>query len=78
LLEPPLNRAVQDNNILINVLLAGPFEAIKPYVSIQASVTSASDIGVSLQEGQKREISVTYCIHCCEICTFFCQRHNLM
>jgi hypothetical protein len=27
------------------------FETIKPYISIQATVTSASDIGVFLMEG---------------------------
>jgi hypothetical protein len=56
--------SVQDNNILLAFLLAAPSEAIKPYISLQASVTSASDTG-----GQKRKICVTYCIHCCQICT---------
>jgi hypothetical protein len=46
LLELPLNKAVPHYNILLAFLLAVPFEAIKPYISLQASVTSATDIGV--------------------------------
>jgi hypothetical protein len=40
---PASNRfltSVQDYNILLAFLLAAPFEAIKPYISLQASVTS--------------------------------------
>jgi hypothetical protein len=54
LLELPLNKAVPHYNIL----LAVPFEAIKLYISLQASVTSASDIGLSLKEGQKGKFFV--------------------
>jgi hypothetical protein len=50
--------AVLDNNTLHVFLLVFPFEAIKPYISIQASVASASDIRVSSKEGQKRKVFV--------------------
>jgi hypothetical protein len=43
------------------------FEAIKPYISIQATVASVSDIRVFLTKGQKGKFIVTYCIHCCQI-----------
>jgi hypothetical protein len=47
-------------------------------ISIQAIVTSASDIWPFLTEGQKGKFQVTYCIHCCQIFTMLPNKHFLM
>jgi hypothetical protein len=51
------------------------FVAIKPYISIQATVTSGSDIRIFLTEGHKGKFLVTYCIHSCQIFTMLPSKH---
>jgi hypothetical protein len=51
------------------------FEKIKPYISIQATVISVSDIQGFLTEGHKGKYYVTYCIHCSQIFTMLPNKH---